>query len=125
MKREQKDYINYNYTGIKDRKKMSMDSRASQFSPFDALTGFGSIISQSGIVSDEIITLSDDQKQQINSVLVSLKKGDRIRIIYYDLTSYDDREGVFSGFDQQKRQISLEGRKIDLNDVIMLRRVSE
>ena len=118
MSREQKDYIDYPYDGIKDRRKMSMESRASQFNPFDALTGFGNLIKDSQFVGDELIELSQEQCQEINDTIISLKRNDDVRIIFYDGEKYKNIEDIYLRFDQEKNTINLKNGRIPLKDII-------
>ena len=45
---------------------MSMTDRAAQFSPFAALTGYESVIQESGRLTDTAVELTDSGLQQIN-----------------------------------------------------------
>lgn len=48
---------------------MSMTDRAAQFSPFAALTGYESVIQESGRLTDTVVELTDSGLQQINEKL--------------------------------------------------------
>lgn len=122
MKRNQQDYWDYEYTGIKDRRKMSMENRAAQFNAFDALTGFGGIISEASFVPDERIELSAQQQEEINSQLLTLKKKDTVRVMYFNESRYDDVEGTYKGYDQINKKIMVDSLKIAMDDVIWLKK---
>ena len=64
--RKQEDYYDYVYSGIKDRKPMSNEARAAQFNAFDALTGFGTVIEEAGMIGDERI---ESQNKLLNSIV--------------------------------------------------------
>lgn len=121
MIRNQKDYIHYEYTGIKERNRMNMESRAAQFNPFDALTGLGAAINEAGFVGDERIELSEDQFREINDLLVQLRRNDRVNIIYYDEDQYKETDDTFVRFDQEKNIIVLSETRVHLEDVIWLK----
>ena len=121
MIRNQKDYIHYNYTGIRERNRMSLEARASQFNPFDALTGLGAAINKAGFVGDERIELSEDQFREINDLLVQLRRNDSVNIIYYDEDQYKEIDDTFIRFDSEKNIIVLTENRIKLSDVIWLK----
>ncbi len=118
--RKQEDYYNYPYNGIKERKRMSLEDRAAQFNPFAALTGYEGVIADAGFVGDERIELSESQKAEINDVLVSLKKGDEVRVMYYEDEQYQDHEGAYEKYDQIKKLLLVDKKKIRLDEVIWL-----
>ena len=121
MRRNQKDYIHYNYTGIRERNRMSPEGRAAQFNPFDALTGLGAAINAAGFAGDERIELSEDQFREINEILVQLRRNDMVNIIYYDEDQYRETDDAFIRFDQEKKIIVLSEHRIHLEDVIWLK----
>ncbi len=63
------DIIHMNRPLDPKHKPMSMNNRAAQFAPFDALTGFGGKISETSRLTDRQIELSDDAKERINEKL--------------------------------------------------------
>jgi len=54
--------------------RMSMTSRAAQFSPFAALTGYEDVIDETARLTDRRIPLEDEQKLEIDSKLDFLKE---------------------------------------------------
>lgn len=66
IKHKYDDIINYDYPVSL----ASMESRASQFAPFAALTGFGDEIRKKARIVDSRIDISDDLKEEINNKLL-------------------------------------------------------
>ena len=66
------DIIDLPHHQSSSRKKMSMHDRAAQFSPFAALTGYGSAIDETARLTDEKKELYDDKKECINNALRTL-----------------------------------------------------
>lgn len=66
IKHKYDDIINYDYPVSL----VSMESRASQFAPFAALTGFGDEIRKKARIVDSRIDISDDLKEEINNKLL-------------------------------------------------------
>ena len=63
------DIINYNYPVSF----ISMESRACQFAPFAALTGYGDEINEASRIVDSKIDISDDLKEEINNKLLIIQ----------------------------------------------------
>ena len=53
--------------------RMPMSSRAAQFSPFAALTGYGDVIEETARLTGRKITLEDEQKLEIDQKLEILR----------------------------------------------------
>ena len=60
-------------------------NRARQFMPFDGLTGFRSYIRKAEKVKAKRHNLMDEEREQLDQVLLSLKKRMIVKIIYYFL----------------------------------------
>lgn len=77
------DIINYDYPVSS----VSMESRACQFAPFAALTGYGDEIREKARIVDSRIDISDDLKEKINSKLLILSSmindNPLVTIIYF------------------------------------------
>lgn len=59
---------------VSKRSKMSMESRAAQFAPFAALTGYDAEIKETARLTDEKIIIDDGLKEVINSKLVYINE---------------------------------------------------
>lgn len=85
---------NDNYEDIIDlqhyepkHKRMSIEIRSAQFSPFAALTGFNDEIKETERLVDKRILLDEDEKEKINNVLQkvlkSIKNNPEVTITYF------------------------------------------
>ena len=61
-----------------------MESRAAQFSPFAALTGYGDEVSEMARLTGKRIELDRDEVEQIDAVLQSLCRGDSVEVEYFE-----------------------------------------
>ena len=63
---------------------MSTSRRAKQFMPFDALRGLKEAIAAKEKISIPKKELAEDMAREINSVLVDLRKGQNVTVVYYN-----------------------------------------
>lgn len=63
------DIINTPYPTQTGRPRMSMEERASQFSPFAALTGFEDAVDETGRYTDTAVELDEDEKTRLDAKL--------------------------------------------------------
>lgn len=70
---EYKDIIDLEHHVSQKRPQMSRLSRAAQFSPFAALTGYNDLVAESARVTDEKHELGEYELQQLNSRIQYLK----------------------------------------------------
>lgn len=61
--------INLPHYELKNHKRMSMESRAAQFSPFAALTGYSDSVKETARLTDSERNLSEDMKSKIDMKL--------------------------------------------------------
>lgn len=103
--------------------KMPLSQRAKQFAPFDALKGFNSAIKDMESKTDEVekITLSEDQLQQLDEILVSLKKGNEVTVRYYRNRRYVNIKGFFDRYDEYDRTIIISNQKLKMDDIAEIR----
>lgn len=59
------------------------ESRAAQFSPFAALTGYDDAVVEAARRTDRRIDLSPDEVERIDFVLQTLIRGDTVKVIYF------------------------------------------
>lgn len=65
------------------RPPMSMHSRAAQFSPFAALTGFGDEISEAARLTDRRVELTEAEEEAIGRSLAALTLPAEVGLTYY------------------------------------------
>lgn len=111
------------------RPRMSMIDRAAQFSPFQALTGYGAAIQETGRLTDRKIELSEDErilldmKQQI--LLDNIRERPDVSITYFipderkDGGSYVKVTGNVKKIDDYQRLLILTDRaQIPLDEIV-------
>ncbi len=120
------DIINYNYTGSKNRKHMSIYDRSAQFAPFAALTGYEDAIYETGRIVDSKIILSEDDKLEINSIVNSSINSD-VAITYFihdkykEGGAYINYTGKVKKIDYVYKNIIFYDKKIiNIEDVIFI-----
>ena len=74
MNTEYDDIIGLPHHRSKKRSPMSMHDRAAQFSPFAALTGFDSVIEETGRITDCRRELEDFGKERLDRALLRLQE---------------------------------------------------
>ena len=108
-------------------KRMSLYSRAAQFSPFAALVGYDDVIEETGRQTDERLELNEDQKTIINNKLIYLNENRDIKARYEcflkdsrkDGGSYIHKEGKIRKIDLDKAVIVLDSNdKIVIEDLV-------
>ena len=97
---------------------MPRSERAKQFMPFAALRGFGSVITEKESVAAERPILSDDETERLNAVFSVLKKGDVVKIEYYENGFIKEIEGAMTGFDAYTRTVTIVKTRIGFDDVL-------
>jgi len=107
-------------------KPMPMLSRAAQFSPFAALTGYDDLIREAAREVHERIELSDEQKQEIGTILHYLACNPdtvgEFTVFVHDAHKsggeYVTYSGRISGYDEPTYMITLDsGVKFGMDDV--------
>ncbi|HIV99504.1 MAG TPA: YolD-like family protein [Candidatus Ornithospirochaeta avicola] len=84
MKEDYSDIIQTPYPFALIRERMKREDRASQFSPFAALTGYEDAIKEEGRITCCKPELTDDEKQLIGKTITdSYEKKREIRITYF------------------------------------------
>ncbi len=68
------DIINLPHHVSKNHPRMSIQNRASQFSPFSALTGYEDAINETRRITEEKRILTNDKIEEINRILLEIKE---------------------------------------------------
>ena len=63
-------------------------NRASQFMPFDALSGFSEALREIEKVPEEKIVLADDQEEVLNRQFKNIHVGNRVNVSFYSNDHY-------------------------------------
>ena len=80
------DIINLPHHISKNHPRMSIENRASQFSPFAALTGYENAITETKRLTEEKKILTNDMLEEINQKLTEIKENlnkDLYKITYF------------------------------------------
>ena len=108
--------------------RMPMPSRAAQFSPFAALTGYEDVIEETARLTDSRVPLEDDQKlyidQQIDLLRDIIRERPQVTFCYFvsderkEGGSYITHTGNIRRIDDIERLITLtDGTRIPVDDI--------
>ena len=122
------DIINLNRP-ISKHKHQSSDSRAAQFAPFAALTGYDSAIKETARLTDEKIEVNDELREILNNKLNFLnnhiKEKNEITIFHFikddkkNGGKYVSKKGIIKRIDPVNETIKFEDNTIiTMNDII-------
>ena len=70
--------------------------RAKQFMPFDALKGFKEALKEKEKIIVDKIDLCEDAIIEINNILINLKVGDIVKVVYFKQNEYIEVTGRIS-----------------------------
>lgn len=111
------DIINLPHHVSKKRPQMSISSRAGQFSPFSALTGYEDMVREKGRKTISKIELTDEEKIKINNkllfILKYIKKTPNVIIKYFVKDKYKDG-GSYEEITSKVKKIDFINKKIVL-----------
>lgn len=119
------------YQKSKDRKQMTMQERAAQFSPFAALSGYEDAIEETARLTEVKIGLSEDEKREIGEKLSLIRDNlahhPHVRIVFFvpdALKSggrYVTAEGEVKKLREIENSILLSGGKeIRFEDILLI-----
>lgn len=97
--------------------RMSRLQRAKQFMPFAALKGFEALLSAVARPKESRVELSEDQLEELNTVLQSIRCGDWVRVVYYDKHKYTELIGPVEVLNRRLQIVSVQGVEISFRDI--------
>ena len=97
--------------------RMSRLQRAKQFMPFAALKGFEALLSAVARPKEPRVELSEDQLEELNTVLQSIRCGDWVRVVYYDKHKYTELIGPVEVLNRRLQIVSVQGVEISFRDI--------
>ena len=123
------DIINLEHYELKYHTKMSMESRAAQFAPFAALTGYSEEIKEVSRLTDDRIDKFDDYKLIIDRKLQEIKEhiNERLKVsVIYFIKDNKKKGGKYIEYIGVVRRIDLvnkiivfiDGKKINIKDIL-------
>ena len=130
------DIINLPHPTSKTHPRMAVADRAAQFAPFAALTGYDAAIQETGRLTEEQITLDENERARLDRQLQEILQSDcphpKVRIRYFqkDLRkeggAYVTVEGEVKRLDPYERKlIFTDGNTVLIENVLELERMEE
>lgn len=92
-------------------------SRAAQFMPFAALTGYYDLVREQEIVTEPRHELTEEEAEELSRAILQTRRGDLIRLTYYDRGGYKTRAGVVEAIDPVRRSLRLGQQAIAFDDI--------
>ena len=97
--------------------RMSRLQRAKQFMPFAALKGFEALLVAVARPKEPRVELSEDQLEELNTVLQSIRYGDWVRVVYYDKHKYTELIGPVEVLNRRLQIVSVQGVEISFRNI--------
>lgn len=134
MSNKYDDIINLEHHISKNHKQMSLENRASQFSPFSALEGYEASIIETTREVDKKINLCEEDENILNSKIQILEDNIKLRYdikikyfvkdIFKDGGEYLEVIDKIRKIDKVNREIILENKqRINIDDIINIESV--
>lgn len=89
---------------------MDNRKRARQFLPFNGLKGYGELLTEAREEEEEEQPLSEDRAQKLDDILGHLRKGDHLRLTFYESGRYRTLEGMLESIDRPWHFLRLGGK---------------
>ncbi len=108
---------------------LSTTSRAAQFSPFAALTGYNDVLKETRRLTDEKPELTAEVLQEINETLAKVRVGDTVMFTYFVPDELKEggacvtKKGVIRKIRSYERQLLLEdGTTVPMEEILEIDR---
>lgn len=92
-------------------------NRAAQFMPFSALTGYYELVRKQEITVEERHELTEEKARELSQMLESVRRGDLLRVTYYDTYGYRTRTGILDEVLPAFQKLKLRDTTINFNDI--------
>lgn len=92
-------------------------NRAAQFMPFAALTGYYELVRKQEITVEPKRELTEERALALSKKLEGLKRGDLVRVTYYDTYGYRSRTGILDEALPVFKLLKLRDIAIDFDDI--------
>ncbi len=93
-------------------------SRAAQFMPFAALTGYYELARQQERITEPRHELTEEEALALSRTIMQVKKGDLVRVTYYDWDTYRTVSGIVAHIDFAFRRIQVVKTVIGFDDIL-------
>ena len=100
------------------RQKMSMDKRAAQFLPFQAVKGLDEALRSKEKIVVEKPEYSEYMLEELDKKMHEVRKGRIITCIYYQKGEYIKLTGLVARFDEVARILQIVNNKIDFDNIL-------
>ena len=97
-------------------------SRAAQFMPFAALTGYYELAWQQERITEPRHELTDEEALALSRTIMQVKKGDLVHVTYYDWDTYRTVSGIVARIDFAFRRIQIVKTVIGFDDILTIKR---
>ena len=97
-------------------------ARAAQFMPFAALTGYYDLVREQERVIEPRHELTEEEAEELSRAILQTRRGDLVRLTYYDRGSYRTRAGVVEAIEPERRRLRLGTDTIAFDDIWKLLR---
>lgn len=91
--------------------------RAAQFMPFAALRGYYELVRQQERVKEPRHELTDEEAATLSSTISQLRRGQMVRVTYYDCDAYTTLTGCVARIDLVQRELTVVRTVIALDDI--------
>lgn len=92
-------------------------NRAAQFMPFAALTGYYELVRKQEITVEPKCELTEEKALELSHKLEGLKRGDLVRVTYYDTYGYRARTGILDEALPAFKLLKLRDIAIEFDDI--------
>ena len=100
------------------RQKMSMDKRAAQFLPFQAVRGLDEALLKKEKITVPKIELSEEMYEELDKKMHNIHKGSMITCIYFHKGEYLKITGMVARFDEIARILQIVNTKIEFDNIL-------
>ena len=94
--------------------------RARQFMPFAALKGYYELVRQQERVEQPRHQLTDEEALELSARLAALRKGNMVRVTYYDQDAYTSIRGAVTRIDEPFRTLRVVMTDIPFDDILRI-----
>ena len=101
---------------------LSRMNRAKQFLPFDAVSGLQKALREKEIEYVNKAELSEEQIEQISSILTMIKDGENIKVVYYVDNQHREIYGKVKKVNTVKKSIIINDFEIFFTDIFTIKR---
>ena len=99
-------------------------SRAAQFMPFAALTGYYELARQQERIAEPRHELTEEEAEALSRTMAQVRRGDLVRVTYYDWDCYKTISGMVARIDTVYRRLQVVKTTIPFDDIRSLERDS-